>query len=555
MSPNRKIISAALGAVVIAILIYLFWPGATAPFRTDQTDESERQAAGPGQTGESKPGNVASDPAVSGQDPSMIENPGARQQAASRRQGFTVRGMILTERGDRLPDARIEVCELGADTPCSNPLTAFSDTSGFYELQLELDTEKQRLISVQKPGFLTTEGILQMKTPGGIEQDYVLRSASSSLKGRVMGPGRRTVSGAQVIVTCLSDGKARWRDTPVGYSTTRAWSSTATTNANGEFVLPGLPTGNATVQARAPQYLQNNIHRVALQSGENSVEIQLDAARLISILVKNRRGQPLDNVTARAVAPEIDTPFFGATERQGIVELNIPPSVTRIECELTARNYQAKVVKISAAAPPAEVVLDDGWVLRGTVVSTSGQPLPGSRVIVGSFRSSGGRTDTQAEGQATTDGTGRFELAVSSDHFLRVFARRQGYLETRLWLENLDDQELRIVLRPPDGALHGVVLNPSGKPATQFQIQLRQARTDLQSAPDFLSQARADILFSTAARFDDPAGRFEFPELPAGNLILRVSDVQGSPSLSKTQTVEVRRGVNAEIVIQLEGTN
>jgi len=553
MSRDRNAI-AALVIIVLALLIYFFWPSQTVLFRTDQPGKPEEQkTAGANESAEPLPGHDPGDATAPGRDPSFAGD--ARQQAAIRRQGFTVRGMIVSERGDRVPDARIDVCELAPETPCSNPVTAFSDTSGFYELQLELDTEKQRLVTVQKPGFLTTEGILQMKTPGGIEQDYVLRSASSSVKGRVVGPDLRPVPGAQVTIVCLSSARSKWSDTPVGYSTTRAWSSTATTNSSGEFVLPGLPAGNGTLQARAPQYLQNNIHRITVQPGENAVEIRLDSARLISFPVKNRRGQLVDNVIARAVAPEIDTPFFGGSERQGIVELNIPPSVTRIECELTARNYRAKVVKISAAAPPAEVVLDDGWVLRGTVVSANGHPLPGSRVIVGSFRGPAGRAEAQAEGQVTTDATGRFEIAVSSDRFLRVSARQQGHLETRLWLENLDEQELRIVLRPPDGALHGVVLNPSGKPATQFQIQLRQARPDLPAGADSISHARADILFSTAARFDNPAGRFEFPELPAGKLVLRVSDVQGSESLSKTQTIEVRRGVNAEIVILLEGAN
>ncbi len=556
MSRNRKAII-ALGLLAVALLLYIYWPG---EFALQPTDDPQRPS---GQTQDA--GQAPGSPLRQGSSGDFSEpysnasnypGNGARQQAATRRQAFLIRGMIVNESGDQVADARVEVCDLGPDNSCSNTVSVFSDTSGFYEFQLDLDTEKQKLVTVQKPGFLTTEGLVQMRTPGGIQQDFVLRSAAASLKGRVIGPDRRPVANAQVTITCLSEGKSRWSDTPVGYATVRAWSSTATANSSGDFVLPGLPVGSGVVQARAPRYLQNNLHRVSLHSGENSVDIRLDAATLVSFPVRNRRGQAVENVSARGFAPETESSFQGTGDRQGIVELDVPVGVTRIECELTAANYQSKVVRMSPSAPPAEIILDDGWTLRGTVVSTSGQALPGARVSVVRFVPSGENLDSKGEGQVTTDGNGRFEIGVSSDRYIRVSARRQGYLDTRVWIDSVSDEnDLRIVMRPPDGALQGVVLDPSGSPATQFQIQLWQQPVEIPADADQLSRAKADVLFTTAARFEQQGGRFEFPELPAGALQLRVSGVQGDESLSKTQTVQIRRGVATEVVIRLDGTN
>jgi len=556
MSRNRKSII-ALGLFVVALsLIYVYWPGEPRLLPTDHRQSTDGPTRDAGQApGTRLPEGSSGDLAKSYSNASNPPGSGGRQQAATRRHGFFVRGMILTENDDRVADARVEACDLGPDNSCTNSVSVFSDPGGFYELQLELDTEKQKLVTVQKPGFLVTEGLVQMRTPGGIQQDFTLRSAAASLKGRVLGPDSKPVAGAEVTIVSLSEGKSRWTDTPVGHATIRSWSSTTTANSSGDFVLSGLPVGNGTVQARAPRYLQNNLHRVSLNSGENSVDIRLDAATLVSFLVKNRRGQAVDNVSAGGFAPETEASFQGTSDRQGIVELNVPVGVTRIECELTAVNYRSKVVRMSPSAPPSEVILDDGWTLRGTVVSATGQALPGARVAVVRFVRSGENLDSKGEGQVSADGNGRFEIGVSSDRYLRVSARRQGYLDTRVWIDSLnDEQDLQIVMRPPDGALHGVVLDPSGKPARQFQIQLWQRPAEVPADADLLSRTKADVLFTTAARFDQPGGRFEFPELPAGILQLRVSGQQGDESLSKTQTVQIRPGVATEVVIRFDGT-
>jgi len=236
----------------------------------------------------------------------------------------------------------------------------------------------------------------------------------------------------------------------------------------------------------------------------------------------------------------------------------VDPELEECQCEVRAEGYIWKKLRFPAASPPAEVILEDGSVLKGRVVSEAGLPIAEARIFVTVRRQEGGSSGFSGVGGApkSTNSDGYFTVTVPSDRFLDVGASARGYLDSRVWIESLETgAEPTIVLKRPDGALTGRVVDPSGNPVTDFQVTVVSAAQS-RFPPDRRPAGRGEFgvrpEFSTVGRFQHSEGLFSFPELPSGDLQIHVATVAGPGGLRKSQVVQIPKGGTADVLIQLE---
>jgi beta-lactamase regulating signal transducer with metallopeptidase domain len=186
---------------------------------------------------------------------------------------------------------------------------------------------------------------------------------------------------------------------------------------DGSFVVAGLAAGDHKVTVSAEGFAPSQI---SAQAGGRPLNLVLHAQGIISGAVVDEAGHAVDayRALARAAgAKEGLTPTSLANEANGHFRIEGVEAGTYV-LEIQAASYVDKAVPDVAVTAGrttdlGRIVLSAGGAIRGTVVDTSGVPVPGVDVRVedsrGTLRSVryGG---TSEERRATTDIDGRFEL-------------------------------------------------------------------------------------------------------------------------------------------------
>ncbi len=560
MSRKRMLILLFTVACLLVLILLFSSRDRFTVFRQGAGTGPRTQAGSPG-SDVKRPGIGAAEPsAEEKEEPGAMHRPGIldkREPGTGHASEFRLRGKVRTEDKQPLAGAEVLACESPNPRDCSTSAwRSISVADGSYELSVPFRRGRSYRLKVSSDGFTTLEGQLRMEAPGELERNFVLEPAVAWIKGRMVDPDGAPVQGGRVMVMLRTRRPDMAGNQGVGMAYIGGKREEMLTDANGEFGAEGFPPGLVSVFPNAPGY-RAAIIELELKPGENRVEVRLLPARIVTIRVVNSRRQAVGDAIAfcRGFAERFIEP---ERSRPGLLTLKVDPEIDECQCEIRAEGYLWKAVSFQAASPPTEVVLEDGSILTGRVVSDSGQPIAEARIFVTVHREEGRSSGSFGVGGApkTTNSDGYFTIALPSDRFLDVGASARGYLDSRIWIESLETgAERTIVLKKPEGALTGRVVDPSGNPVTDFQVNL----ISVVKAPFPQSRgpaarpgwgARPD--FSTFGRFQQAEGLFSFPELPSGELQIHVSTVPGPEGLRKSQTVQIPKGATADVLIQLE---
>ncbi len=220
-----------------------------------------------------------------------------------------------------------------------------------------------------------------------------------------------------------------------------------------------------------------------------------------------------------------------------------------------ARADTGKGLAISIAKP-GEVVertleLMRGTFLRGTVVTPSGEPLPGARVSVEFSSNAGGMMRVISSffplGEPRLSGAnGAFELpSPTAGQKVAITAKAQGYLDARSedLLTKAGEPLEGIVVKMREGAvLQGKVTAPGGKPVEGALVRF----TKEEEGDDWGRQWR---LQSAPPHRTDEAGAFRILNVEPGRLVVQCSH-PGFLSVSRLG-VETAEGKTAEVSAEL----
>ncbi len=207
-------------------------------------------------------------------------------------------------------------------------------------------------------------------------------------------------------------------------------------------------------------------------------------------------------------------------------------------------------IELPSATPRFEigdVLLQQGAILDGRVVDTEGDGVPEVRVYVGV---AAGNRRPGARGRAqrflrtgerlvqhdlgvTSDDEGWFRVGeLLPDERIRLEFGHPDYARRRLFVQMPVEDDLVVELERAF-ALHGTVLDPSGKPATGARVQLEGPRQG--------GRARSDDDGSFALR-PVPAGSYRVSAHLEGYLSSRPLDVE-LPTSDEAVELRLRRGV------------
>ena len=392
---------------------------------------------------------------------------------------------------------------------------ASSTTGESGSCQIELDSPLVLgYLAASKPGFITSQSEIALEEPGFLKRDFALMSATAFVRGRVTDSQGSPIVGAMVSTSV-------WQ---TGGDLTRASRVTAITDFLGGYQIGPLPTGNASLGARAEGYVSApvtplNLERDGVRSNVD-FRLQRSEVTLIEVRVLDSSGHPIQGATISTSAGRASP-----SGSDGVVQLQIKSEYASdpFQCRAIAGGYKTRLTAIDPQRVHSVVVLENANNLSGIVTSPDGLPLAGAKIKITSL--AGGQQS------ARTDAEGAFALAIAiSPGYATIF--HPGYADSRVDYDVYAAPQFIRVTLEPSGGIYGRVVDELGRPVWKCQVTIRGLESQ---APGQLPR-----FFSS---FD---GDFAWTDLPGGKFSLRFQSMEfeeGRALLSgKIDAVEIRPG-------------
>jgi Carboxypeptidase regulatory-like domain/PDZ domain len=266
--------------------------------------------------------------------------------------------------------------------------------------------------------------------------------------------------------------------------------TTASADASGHFGVD-LGAGRYAVRVTGAGVYGLAPAPLVLGAGTHVGSYDLRVARLASVRgrVLDADGQPAAGAqvsfrSARLGSPDLDAvglPGTAVSGADGGFELRVVPGEVTLSALREGRRGRLvlPLVEAGQTLSAAEIVLDAGGGLIGTVVDPGGRPVAEAQVVAAAIVGPGG---LPARATASTDGSGHFTIHDLPPGKARVEARAPGFAPSAaLEAESAPDaRELVLTLRPAR-VLRGRVLAPDGRPLAGANVVARRPGSNLES--------------------------------------------------------------------------
>ncbi|WP_223643079.1 carboxypeptidase-like regulatory domain-containing protein [Corallococcus sp. EGB] len=233
----------------------------------------------------------------------------------------------------------------------------------------------------------------------------------------------------------------------------------ATTDAEGRFVLEGLPEGHVTLWALGDT---GAVSQGGVAVGSDNVELTLEQGVLFEGTVTDTdRKTPVPDARVTLVS-RWHTRFFDAvTDAEGHFTVGPLPQgdyAAFVTAEGRSPWFQPELESLTALEP---VVLARALSLSGQVLSADGAPVPGILVHLD------GDTATASNQRTTTDGEGRFRFTAPAV-LHQLNAESGGAFATLDVTPPLEHVELRL---QPGVFVTGTVRDDAGQPIANARVE------------------------------------------------------------------------------------
>lgn len=329
-------------------------------------------------------------------------------------EGSSITGEVWSPSGEGVEGAEIWL----SDHPSlmETDVVARSGPGGRFRIR-GIAYDSTRWVGARAPGYGASDLVrLWWRAQ---EIDYlplVLKARPGGVRGRVVAPDGAPVPGASVWIGRQDFQKdVAWLDrTPKGPTIQ------ATTNAEGEFAIVGVPSGDQQMMAHAGRYAPW-FGPVAVRPDETSaVSIQLGAGATIVGEVVDEADKPIANIGVfrtpydplrRTAWTDAGGKFRIEGLAAGSVELEADGGDTRGSAKATVELVSGQETRVRLKFAP-------GLVISGVVVDERDAPLPGCRVTVDSVGEGEGDYRSVTGG---ADGTFSFARCLDREYQVRVF--------------------------------------------------------------------------------------------------------------------------------------
>ncbi len=424
------------------------------------------------------------------------ENPGLHGEPG--KELLRISGWVVDEDGAVVPGAKVEVYEgptfiHSASAKGETTLFAQTVTADGGEFSAEgRKPEKEGLSIVAEhegsgKGWSRVEA--RRSQPGGpvsVEGIVVaLFSSTAELTGRVVDQDARPVEGASVHVAVQAGALGE------PYTWGALGAETATTDADGEFVVKGLPA-SAPLDVVADHAEYYRAHARQVMAGGAPIEMRLERGVSISGRVIAAGRTPVQGVAVSLLEDSAHgdmslRSFFEETEEDGrfalagvpldrykltvrppaayversdLIQVEGPVSGMEIEIESKATTQKEGDAAILKAASTQSESQTEPPSIRGTIVDPQGHPVV---AVVGATRSAGsiGFAETVRETVSRPDGT--FLIEYVSFPTKLVAAAPSRALRKEVVIEKQPETDVVVKMEPFEPCqVEGWVLTPDG---------------------------------------------------------------------------------------------
>jgi beta-lactamase regulating signal transducer with metallopeptidase domain/protocatechuate 3,4-dioxygenase beta subunit len=266
------------------------------------------------------------------------------------------------------------------------------------------------------------------------------------------------------------------------------------TNAEGKFTAV-LPPSDKMRFFFAVHKQRKLVASGRLAGGKQHLEINLVPAKMVSGRVVDPNGMP---VGGAQVAPLHATCFHVLTDNEGRFDVGWSPEWAGDlkYFFLMARHQEldlATIVEITESAEVANIELEPGLTLTGTIKDPNGMPIPKARVglILHTQASAPGYGCGTPVEDVLTDDKGHYELkALPQKQDWIIHASADGYwqnkIETGIINRTTDREEIdTIILKKPILSVSGIVVDVDGMAVANIPVYLwGDGQPDLASETD-----------------------------------------------------------------------
>lgn len=303
---------------------------------------------------------------------------------------------------------------------------------------------------------------------GGVDLSSI--DLESDRVQEAMGAGMEMVGRMLSDPTLIEKAMELGRIEAAGFETDGDWPrvGSARTEADGSFLIEGLPEGRVELRVRASGYVRA---KRTVDVGTGGVEVPLSKGAALEGTVTSA-GTPVGGATVRTKTRTLETDGAGRFRLEG--------AVTPKESVLvTARGFVAagRSVELTVDGPnlPVAIELEPAAIVRGVVVGSDGTPLAGASVRVTKggvgfnpmmfMQLAQGGGVTAPAPSTLTDANGVFELDGIPGGTVKLMAEHRGYLAfTTESLavragEVLDGVEITLLR---ESVVSGIVRGPDG---------------------------------------------------------------------------------------------
>lgn len=332
--------------------------------------------------------------------------------------GADLAGQVIDEAGEGIVGASIHI--LRSERPqrpggvaeqwlLSLPPEIRSDGEGRFRLGQLAPGERIHLL-VGAGGY-SPVWIENLEIPAG-EQVTVVLAPGGSVGGRVVDADGEPVSGAEMVFEqrqSVEDGSHH------GQPSIRQ----ALTAGDGGFRFDGLRAVPGRLTAYAPGFMPAPAMTIEVAAGEpvDDLEIRLERGSVVTGRTLTRGGETVAGV--KVLAGRV----AAVSDADGVFRLDgVPPGPTRLEARHPHYGRRLKDLDVVPGINTVEILVEDGYEVRGRVHDSAGAPV--AEVLVEIF-SRRGADRRRHQAWSSADGSFRFAPVVDGVYDLR--AERQDY--------------------------------------------------------------------------------------------------------------------------------
>lgn len=315
---------------------------------------------------------------------------------------------------------------------------------------------------------------------------------ATELTGRVEDPAGNPVPGATVRHRFQGDGSSsndpglNRRRRRQGAATGAGGTPVAQTDADGRFVLRGIPPGNFRLWAEAPGFASSD--NVEASPGGGDAVIQLRPGLTISGVVRDESNQPLAGVPVQPRrtdrggsnrwwrgSSQVFTDAEGRFELRDLIDGTYDLTVSARWAWGREINVEDKVEQgISAGRDDVVITVKAGRAIEGRVKDSEGEAVPGGWVQARPSGGGGGGWNSMRWGQIRPDGTFRITGLVAGT--FDVIASGSFRQTTREGVAaGATDVELEV---EPGFSISGYVVDGDGFALQQFGVRTRRTGSE-----------------------------------------------------------------------------